>query len=222
VGQPDSLTEAHYNLTPLESELCARPSTNRSESGTGGADIWRRYIQLGPLPCDCPENTIRTVWQYPARRNRVRFAGGFTRRNIVTKTRADRFGIALEAALSRLELESALSGLLCGAMERIVDGTYGRCLGCSVTIAPERLRALPWVRLCAGCQDAADQRNELDRSSAPGHTPDESDREPSVISRNLPDGRGHSIGYLFGPSRVCIDPAVFIGMFDMRPTRRKR
>jgi RNA polymerase-binding transcription factor DksA len=84
---------------------------------------------------------------------------------MATRTRADRFAIALEAALRHLELESAQSRLLCGAMERLVDGTYGRCLACSVTIAPERLRALPWVQLCTACQDAVDHINEQDLSS---------------------------------------------------------
>ncbi len=44
-------------------------------------------------------------------------------------------------------------------------------------IAPDRLGALPWVQLCATCQDAAEQRNEQDRSSAPCRGSDESDRE---------------------------------------------
>lgn len=75
---------------------------------------------------------------------------------------------ALEAALRHLELEAAISGLLVDALERIVKGTYGLCLKCRARIAPERLRALPWVELCAACQDAADARHEPDRSAAPG------------------------------------------------------
>jgi len=58
----------------------------------------------------------------------------------------DRFGIALQAALCQLELEAALSKLLCEANERIVDGVYGRCLRYSLMIGPERLGALPWVQ----------------------------------------------------------------------------
>jgi RNA polymerase-binding transcription factor DksA len=95
-------------------------------------------------------------------------AGSLTRRNAVKQIHPDRYEVALEAALRHLELETAISTLLCGALERIVDGTYGRCLKCSATIAQERLRALPWARLCAECQDASDQNNEPDPSSAPG------------------------------------------------------
>jgi RNA polymerase-binding transcription factor DksA len=87
--------------------------------------------------------------------------------------RRDRYEVALEAALHHLELEIAISRLLRGAAERIAHGTYGRCLKCSEVIAPERLRALPWVTLCAECQDASDRNNELDPSSAPGRVRDE-------------------------------------------------
>ena len=140
---------------------------------------------------------------------------------MMKKSRVDPFGIALEAALRHLELESVISGLLCGAMERVADGTYGRCIGCSGTIAPERLKALPWVQLCVACQDAVDQRSDHDRSFAFGHTPDESEGEPSATSTNLPDGRGPATGYPIDPSK-CLDPVGFIGMVDMQPTRKKR
>jgi RNA polymerase-binding transcription factor DksA len=68
--------------------------------------------------------------------------------------RRDRSEVALEAALRRLELDTAISALMTGALERIINGTYGKCARCPATIAPERLRALPWVRMCANCQDA--------------------------------------------------------------------
>src|SRR5665213_2047992 len=65
----------------------------------------------------------------------------------------DQSETALEAALCRLELERAMSALMTGALERIASGAYGPCARCSAEIAPERLRALPWVRMCADCQD---------------------------------------------------------------------
>jgi len=39
------------------------------------------------------------------------------------------------------------------ALSRIEDGTYGRCLGCSKMIAPERLKRLPYTRLCIECKE---------------------------------------------------------------------
>lgn len=34
------------------------------------------------------------------------------------------------------------------ALRRIDEGTYGTCLACGGPIGAERLRALPWARLC--------------------------------------------------------------------------
>jgi DnaK suppressor protein len=75
----------------------------------------------------------------------------------------DRSETALETALRRLDLERAMSALIAGALERVANGTYGHCVRCSAKITPERLRALPWVRMCGDCQDA-------DSSSATGTT----------------------------------------------------
>jgi RNA polymerase-binding transcription factor DksA len=40
------------------------------------------------------------------------------------------------------------------ALEKLADGTYGRCDSCSGEIAPERLEALPWATRCIACQAA--------------------------------------------------------------------
>jgi len=58
-------------------------------------------------------------------------------RNVMRETRRDPYGIALEAALRNLELETTISRLLVGALGRIVNGTYGRCSRCSETISPK-------------------------------------------------------------------------------------
>jgi DnaK suppressor protein len=66
----------------------------------------------------------------------------------------NRSELALEAALARLDLDTAIAALMTGALERIANGTYGRCTRCSGNIAAVRLRALPWVGRCVDCQDA--------------------------------------------------------------------
>jgi DnaK suppressor protein len=38
------------------------------------------------------------------------------------------------------------------ALRRIEDGTYGRCTGCGRQIGLERLRVLPYTRLCIDCK----------------------------------------------------------------------
>ncbi len=41
------------------------------------------------------------------------------------------------------------------ALQRIDDGTYGTCEVCGKPIAPERLEAIPWTRLCIDDQRRA-------------------------------------------------------------------
>jgi DnaK suppressor protein len=41
------------------------------------------------------------------------------------------------------------------ALQRIEDGTYGICENCGKPIAPERLMAIPWTRLCIDDQRRA-------------------------------------------------------------------
>ena len=42
------------------------------------------------------------------------------------------------------------------ALRKIDDGTYGTCEVCGKQIAPERLAAIPWARLCIDDQRKAD------------------------------------------------------------------
>lgn len=44
------------------------------------------------------------------------------------------------------------------ALARLADGSYGICESCGLEIAEERLRALPFTRLCRDCQQ--DQERE--------------------------------------------------------------
>jgi RNA polymerase-binding transcription factor DksA len=46
-------------------------------------------------------------------------------------------------------------GEIDAALRRIDDGTYGTCAVCGKQISPERLRALPWARLCIDDQRRA-------------------------------------------------------------------
>jgi RNA polymerase-binding transcription factor DksA len=58
-------------------------------------------------------------------------------------------------------LEAHLRGLLAAverALERMAEGTYGRCQECGQPIDPERLEALPWADLCFACKARQERR----------------------------------------------------------------
>ncbi|HEX7255147.1 MAG TPA: TraR/DksA C4-type zinc finger protein [Gaiellaceae bacterium] len=38
------------------------------------------------------------------------------------------------------------------ALQRIEDGTYGKCVNCGAPIPEERLEAIPWATLCLDCK----------------------------------------------------------------------
>jgi RNA polymerase-binding protein DksA len=59
-----------------------------------------------------------------------------------------------------IALEAHLTGLLGkveAALERIAQGTYGKCERCGKPIAPERLEALPSATTCVTCSSAGQQ-----------------------------------------------------------------
>ena len=51
-----------------------------------------------------------------------------------------------------VEIESRELGQIEHALQRIVDGVYGRCEFCSNKIAEARLNALPYTNTCIDCQ----------------------------------------------------------------------
>lgn len=44
------------------------------------------------------------------------------------------------------------------ALQRLSDGSYGRCENCGGVISPERLEALPYATQCIGCQERAERQ----------------------------------------------------------------
>src|SRR5436305_13992896 len=57
-----------------------------------------------------------------------------------------------EISAQLVEIESRELGQIEHALERIVQGVYGRCEFCSGKIAEARLNALPYTNSCIDCQ----------------------------------------------------------------------
>jgi DnaK suppressor protein len=49
------------------------------------------------------------------------------------------------------------------ALERIEDGSYGKCEECGADISEGRLSALPFTRLCVTCQSEQERESRLNR-----------------------------------------------------------
>ena len=57
-----------------------------------------------------------------------------------------------DISLGLMESESDELQQIEEALERIRDGTFGLCEGCHKKIPKERLRAIPYARLCVHCK----------------------------------------------------------------------
>jgi DnaK suppressor protein len=49
------------------------------------------------------------------------------------------------------------------ALERLEEGTYGRCFECGEEIEPRRLRALPFAVRCKDCEEAREVAAQRER-----------------------------------------------------------
>ena len=57
------------------------------------------------------------------------------------------------------------------ALDRMADGTYGRCAGCAQTIEPARLAAMPEAALCIRCATVSEAAiSSAPTSARPSHT----------------------------------------------------
>ena len=62
-----------------------------------------------------------------------------------------------EFTLSLMESDEDLLGRIEVSLERLEDGTYGRCEECDVRIPKARLNAIPYATLCIKCASELEQ-----------------------------------------------------------------
>jgi DnaK suppressor protein len=65
-----------------------------------------------------------------------------------------------------LALESSIQGILEmveEALQRVQSGTYGICSGCDKPIDGNRLRAIPYARLCIKCKEREERQRAVAR-----------------------------------------------------------
>jgi DnaK suppressor protein len=62
-----------------------------------------------------------------------------------------------DLAIDALRRDAVLLGKVQLSLDAIDNGEYGLCECCDQRIAPRRLEAVPWARLCLRCQEQVDQ-----------------------------------------------------------------
>lgn len=88
---------------------------------------------------------------------RKALAGDLSLLKELEQTSGDVVDFALDSVQDELssqlaEVESRELASIDKALERIKEGNYGECEGCSTTIPIARLQALPYATLCIKCQ----------------------------------------------------------------------
>ncbi|REJ69142.1 MAG: TraR/DksA family transcriptional regulator [Planctomycetota bacterium] len=93
-------------------------------------------------------------------------------------TSGDVIDAALDSAQDEInsqlaEVESRELASIDNALERMREGTYGLCEGCSSKIPMARLKALPYATMCIECQREAEREGGLGGGGADwGRVPD--------------------------------------------------
>ena len=67
--------------------------------------------------------------------------------------------------LNLMTNEGNVIELIDEAIERLIDGDYGKCLDCGCDINPERLVAMPYAQCCIRCKSAREKNSGM----PPGH-----------------------------------------------------
>lgn len=97
-----------------------------------------------------------------------------------------------EISSQLVEIESRELGQIEHALQRIVEGVYGRCEFCGGKIAEARLNALPYTNTCIDCQRENERNGQNYGAAADDHRwakiydkpSDDSDRDSEI---NLSD-----------------------------------
>lgn len=70
-----------------------------------------------------------------------------------------------EVMFAHSENETELLQMVNGSLQRMHDGTYGKCLSCGRDIGIKRLEAVPWTHLCIDCQTKAEEIDQNRRTA---------------------------------------------------------
>ena len=96
------------------------------------------------------------------------------------QTSGDVVDFALDSAQDEIssqlaEVESRELANIESALEKMRDGTYGKCEGCATSIPVVRLQALPYAIYCIECQTELEMTGEIPNNTNLGNILDSGD-----------------------------------------------
>jgi DnaK suppressor protein len=89
--------------------------------------------------------------------------GGYTTIGVVDAEETSVADIQEDIELALIQMKAETLARINEALDRLEEGTYGRCNECGQEISPQRLRALPFAIRCRDCEEARERATERER-----------------------------------------------------------
>jgi DnaK suppressor protein len=88
---------------------------------------------------------------------------GSTVQGVLDAAESSELDIQDEIEFALIQMKAETLHRINEALERLEEGTYGRCFECGEEIEPRRLRALPFAVRCKDCEEAREVAAQRER-----------------------------------------------------------
>ena len=136
----------------------ATPGVERKASKNAGDSRSQRYQELRTILED-RRREIQSEVQ--SRMKDVRADAGQV--GVVDEVETSESDIQDEIEFALIQMKAETLHRINEALERLEEGTYGRCFECGDEIGPQRLRALPFAVRCKDCEEAREVAAQRER-----------------------------------------------------------
>ena len=135
----------------------ATPGVAGKASKNAGDSRSQRYQELRTILED-RRREIQSEVQ--SRMKDVRADAG---KGVVDEVETSESDIQDEIEFALIQMKAETLHRINEALERLEEGTYGRCFECGEEIGPQRLRALPFAVRCKDCEEAREVAMQRER-----------------------------------------------------------
>jgi DnaK suppressor protein len=120
-----------------------------------------RYLELKNI---LEERRREMMSEVQERMRDVRSEGaGNTVQGVLDAAESSEADIQDEIEFALIQMKAETLHRINEALERLEEGTYGRCFECGDEIGPQRLRALPFAVRCKDCEEAREVAAQRER-----------------------------------------------------------
>ena len=134
--------------------------SDNHKAGTGARGT--RYSELKRMLED-RQREIQAEVQGRMRDVRAEGTWGGKQAEVLDAVESSEVDIQDEIEFALIQMKAETLHRINEALERLEEGTYGRCFECGEEIGPQRLRALPFAVRCKDCEEAREVAMQRER-----------------------------------------------------------